>query len=227
MLIKDPRSKERGKSTHFSIFPLPIPPPDQAKRFRCNTSTCGATSTVKRLVALDLLPHASHRYLLSPSRTSVSVNRMKAFSTDAARWMSRLMSKHGSKVFEQWEHTAHFTWLRSFPPNMQSMAVRFDSPFLMLDFRMASVRHLANSCASSCRPTRNPLESCRSPRANVVGDTVLFLACMAIPTCLSNAQRAQKAPWAAAAHLARECLPSRHHWAKEGVCVKHCSTAFM
>eukprot|EP00963_Diacronema_lutheri_P007219 scaffold631_cov318-Pavlova_lutheri.AAC.9 len=100
--MKEPKSKDRGYSTHLSIFPLPSPPPDHAKRFRCNTSTWGATSTVKRLVALDFFPHASQRYLFSPSKTSVSVNRMKAFSMDPARWMSRLMSKHGSKVFEQW-----------------------------------------------------------------------------------------------------------------------------
>ena len=229
-------SSASGYSTNCVNFPRPNG--TYSNRFNCTVSTNGAVSIVNCFVArvmCGLPPPISHLYLLLPSSTSTATYRFNADSTLLALATSSDRSINESKVSLLRPHVLHVTCDRSRPPNTWNTNVVsargefFGGLGLAASTHfscIASRRHLANSCASSCRPLRKVLDIDRRFLTNAEGDTTLRSPPSALHTCSPISYIALN-DCEFVRGLNRRCSPSRQKDASAGVCVRHCITAFM
>mmetsp|Transcript_3276 Transcript_3276/g.7089 ORF Transcript_3276/g.7089 Transcript_3276/m.7089 type:complete len:270 (-) Transcript_3276:329-1138(-) len=229
-------SSSSGYSTKCESFPRPNG--TYAKRFSCNAKTLGGSFTVNCFDAFEKCGFAdfpSHLYLLSPSRTSVTVNALNAPSTDLHRTTSNERSKNESNVSLLRPHVLQFTCERNLPPktfhkNVVSLLGEFGFNLGLTTSThrlcIASSKHRTNSCASSCLPLRNVLDSALRFLTNVIGAMVRPLEFNARTMCSPSSYNALNEFSPPPRVWNFLCSPLNAKCANAGVCVRHCNTAF-
>lgn len=112
LLRKGFKSNSTGYCTNLSIFSSDTP--SLLNLLRCSASTCGGSCNLSCFSIFGTwFLHPSHVNLTSgSSMASTCVNEHSASGRvlTESLLISRLKSRNGSKVSEQWPHSPHLSW---------------------------------------------------------------------------------------------------------------------